>query len=141
MRILALLTMVFPFCAVDAQNLDPAMLVGRWSGSGTFFDAELQKRVGTLPFALQIAPDNSGTGQVGSATLQDVHVNPTRPYIEVRARLAHPVAADPALAKERLVLVVTALSDSTIDAEFHLKSSVIYDLTMREGRVLLTRVR
>jgi ketosteroid isomerase-like protein len=77
---------------------------------------------------------------VGAAELQDVHVKPMRDYIEVRARLARPVAADPALAKERLVLVVTALSDSTIEAEFHLKTNFVFDLRMRDGRVVLTRV-
>jgi hypothetical protein len=135
-----LLTIVVPFSTVGAQNLDPGKLVGGWSGTGTFFNAELQKKVGALPFVFHIAPDRSGTGRVGAAELQDVHVKPTRDYIEVRARLTRPVAADPALAKERLVLVVTALSDSTIEAEFHLKTNFVFDMRMRDGRVVLTRV-
>ena len=72
--------------------------------------------------------------------MQDVRVVPTRDYIEVRARLARPVTADPAVAKDRLVIVITALSDSTVEAEFHLKTNFVYDLRMREGHVVLTRI-
>lgn len=131
---------VVPLCAVDAQTRDASKLVGRWSGNGTFYSAELQRKVDSLPFVLTIEPDRSGSGQVGVAVLQDVRVKPTRDYIEVRAKLARPVAADPALAKDRLVLVVTALSDTTVEAEFHLKTNFIYDLRMREGRVRLSRI-
>lgn len=136
---LALLVMCVPFGAVAAQSADPSKLVGRWSGSGTFFSAELQKKVDSLPFVLHIEPDGSGTGRIGEAELRDVRVKPTRDYIEVRAKLARPVASDPALAKDRLVLVVTAVGDSTVEAEFHLKTNFVYDLRMREGRVVLTR--
>ena len=137
---LSLLAMVLPIGAAGAQTRDPAKLVGRWSGQGMFFNAELQKKVDSLPFVIEIGPDRSGSGQVGAATLQDVRVKPTRDYIEVRAKLARPVAADPALAKDRLVLVVTSLSDTTVEAEFHLKTNFVYDLNMREGRVVLTRI-
>ena len=135
----SLLTILVPFWATDAQNLDPRKLTGRWSGNGTFFDTELQKRVGAVPFAFEIAADRSGTGHAGAAEMQDVHVKPAGNYIEVKARLTRPVAADPKLEKDRLVLVVTAVSDSTVEAEFHLKSNFVYDLRMREGRVVLTR--
>ena len=135
-----LLVAVVPACAVDAQTRDPGKLVGRWSGTGTFFNAKLQEKVGSLPFVLQVEPGRSGTGSVGEAALQDVRVIPTRHYIEVRAKLARPVASDPSVAKDRLVLVVTTLTDSTVEAEFHLKTNFVYDLRMREGRVVLTRV-
>ena len=135
-----LMLVVLPGCALNAQTRDDSKLVGRWSGTGTFFNAELQKKVGSLPFVLQVEPDRSGTGRVNGVALQDVRVVPTRHYIEVRARLARPVAADPAVAKDRLVMVVTALSDSTVEAEFHLKTNFVYDLRMREGHVVLTRI-
>ena len=138
--VLSLLAILVPFCAVGAQARDASKLVGRWWGSGTFFNADLQKTVDSLPFMLEIEPHRAGSGQVGAASLQDVRVKPTRDYIEVSAKLSRPVAADPALAKDRLVLVVTALNDSTAEAEFHLKSNFIYDLKMREGRVVLTRI-
>ena len=136
--LLALATM-FPACS-RSQALDPARLVGRWSGSGSFSSGDLQKKVGSLPFVAEFTPDRSGTGRVGQATLQDVRMTPTRDQIEVRATLVGSVGADPALAKNRLVLLVTRLDESTLQAEFHLKSNFTFDPGMREGRVVLTRV-
>jgi hypothetical protein len=137
--LLGLLASVVPFCAGRAQALDPGKLVGRWTGRGVFFSAELRKKVDSLPFVLEIERDRTGTGRVGDVSLQDVRVMRTRRYIEVRARLARPVSADPSLAKDRLVLVFTALDDNTASGEFHLKTNFVYDIRMREGRVLLAR--
>ena len=137
--VITALAVVVPFCVVGAQTIDSSKLVGRWSGTGTFFSAELRQKVDSVPFVLHIEPDRSGTGRVAGVALQDVQMKRTRHYIEVRARLERPIASDPALAKDRLVLVVTALNDSTAEAEFHLKSNFIYDLRMREGRVTLAR--
>lgn len=135
----ALLAVVVPFRATSAQAIDSSKLVGRWSGTGTFFSAELRQKVDSIPFVLQIGPDRSGTGHVAGVALRDVEMKQTRHYVEVWAKLARPIASDPELAKDRLVLVVTALTDSTAQAEFHLKSNFIYDLRMREGRVTLAR--
>ena len=123
-----------------AQALDPARVVGRWSGNGSFFDADLQRKIGSIPFVIELSTERSGTGRVGQATLSDVRVKPKRREIELRAKLASPVASDPAVAKERLVLIITAVSDSTIEAEFHLKSNFVYDPRLRQGRVTLARV-
>jgi hypothetical protein len=123
------------------QAIDPAKLVGRWSGSGSFFSADLQKRVGSLPFVTEFKPDRSGSGSVGQATLQDVRIKPTRDHIEVKAKLVGSIGADPALAKDHLILLVTMRNDSTLQGEFHLKSNEMFDSRMREGRVVLTRIR
>ena len=124
----------------ESQTLDPARLVGRWSGTGSFFDAELRQRVGAVPLAVELASDRTGTGRIGQAAMNDVQVKPTRNYIEVRAKLAGAVAPDRQLGKDRLVIVITAVTDSTIEAEFHLKSNFVFDPAMREGRVTLTRL-
>ena len=134
-----LLAALIPASSVAAQSPDPSKLVGHWTGHGTFFDARLRQRVDSIPFVLHIEPDGSGAGAIGEATLQGARVERNRDYINVKARLSRPVAADPALAKEWMVLVVTALTDTTVQAEFHLKSNSIYDLRMREGRVVLVR--
>ena len=139
--VITAVAVVIPFCVVGAQTIDPSKLVGRWSGTGTFFSTELRQKVDSVPFVLHIEPDRSGTGRVAGVALQDVQMKRTRHHIEVRARLERPIASDPALAKDRLVLVVTALNDSTAEAEFHLKTNFIYDLKMREGRVTLARAQ
>lgn len=125
----------------QAQAPDPVKIVGHWSGSGVLFEKALANRVGPLTVAVTIAEDQTGSGHMSSAALTVTRVRALRDRIEVRADLSGAPVSDPALAKRRLVLVVTSATDSTLMAEFHLKSNYLYDPTMREGRVLLTRVR
>jgi hypothetical protein len=135
-------TTLFP-ARTTSQALAPSGLVGRWTGSGTFFNRDFHTKVGPVPFVAEFATASAGTGRVGEAILQDVRVvRSTRDYVEVRAKLSGFIGQDPALAKkDRLVLVITKLDATTIQAEFHLKSNFTFDPRMREGRVTLTRVR
>jgi hypothetical protein len=124
----------------ETQARVPARLVGRWTGTGTFFDRDLHANVGPISFVAEFESDSTGTGRVGQATLQGMRVvRTTQDYVEVRAKLSAFIGRDPALAKDRLVLVITKLDQTTIQAEFHLKSNFTYDPRMREGRVTLTR--
>jgi hypothetical protein len=141
MLVTTVLAVVVPFCMAAAQRVDPNKLVGRWSGAGTFFNAELRQKVDSVPFVLQIEPDRTGTGHVAGIALRDIAMKQNGRYVEVRARLARPIASDPALDKDRLVLVFTTVSDTAAEAEFHLKTNFVYDLKMREGRVTLARAR
>jgi hypothetical protein len=124
-----------------AQALDAGKLVGRWTGEGVFFKADLNALVDSLPFVVQFETGRPPSGRVGGATFQDARITTTRSRIEIAAKLNGLVAEAPALAKDHLVLLVTAITDTSIQAEFHLKSALPYDPRMREGRVLLTRVR
>lgn len=136
----SLLALVIPVWTADAQRPDPGKLIGRWSGTGTFFSADLRKKVDSIPFELEIGSDRSGKGRLGGVALSEMLVKPNRNYVEIRGRLARPISSDPVLAKDRLVLVITGLGDSTMNTEFHLKTNFAYDLTMREGRVVLARI-
>ena len=136
----SLLALVIPVWTADAQRPDPGKLIGRWSGTGTFFSADLRKKVDSIPFELEIGSDRLGKGRLGGVALSEVLVKPNRNYVEIRGRLARPISSDPVLAKDRLVLVITGLGDSTMNTEFHLKTNFVYDVTMREGRVVLARI-
>ncbi len=139
--VVLLLVVAAPFPRDSAaQSLDPARLVGRWSGTGGFFSADMQRKAGSLAFLLDLKADGTGTGRLGEATLQITGVKAARDRIEVRAKLAGAPGPDPALAKNHLVLVVTAVDSSRVQAEFHLKSNFIFDPQMREGHVVLTRL-
>ena len=52
--LLAFMTL-FPACTMS-QALAPSGLVGRWAGSGTFFNRDLHAKVGPLPFKGQVGP-------------------------------------------------------------------------------------
>jgi len=134
-------TTLFPACTTS-QAVAPSGLVGHWAGSGTFFNRDLHAKVGPVPFVAEFTTEGAGTGSVGQAMLQDARVvRATRDYVEVRAKLSGFIGQDPALAKDRLILVITKLDATTIQAEFHLKSNFIFDPRMGEGRVTLTRER
>lgn len=124
-----------------SQSVDASKLTGRWSGTGTFFKADLRERLGAVPFFAEFKADRSGTGRVGGATMEKVRVKPSRAYVEVSATLTGAVSSDPALAKHQVVLLITAATDSTLDAEFHLKANAFLDPRMKEGRVTLRRVK
>jgi hypothetical protein len=134
-------TTLFP-ARTTSQALAPTGLVSRWTGSGSFFNRDLRAKVDPVPFVAEFTAKGAGTGRVGQAILQDARVvRSTRDYVEVRAKLSGFIGLDPALAKDRLVLVITKLEATTIQAEFHLKSNFTFDPRMREGRVTLTRDR
>ena len=64
--------------AATSQTLDAAKLTGRWSGTGTFFKAELREQLGSVDFSAEFKADHSGTGRVGGATMEGVRVKPSR---------------------------------------------------------------
>ena len=85
--LLAFMTL-FPACTTS-QALVPSGLVGRWAGSGTFFNRDLHAKVGPLPFVTEFTTEGAGTGRIGQVVLQDVRVvRPTQDYVEVRAKLS-----------------------------------------------------
>jgi hypothetical protein len=123
------------------ERQDPIQLSGHWVGTGTFFDKQLAMRVGAIPIAITFDDNNSGSGTIGVASLQGMQVRGRGKNVQVTARLTGPVHSDGALAKQHVVLIVTAISDSTMKAEFHLKSNGFFDPRMREGAMLLRRRR
>ena len=122
-----------------SQPPDLSRTSGNWSGVGQFFSAEVQKAVGPLPVTLQLADGRPVAGKVGEATMRDLQMKSSRDRIELTAKLSSRAAQ--ALDKDHVVLVVTAVTDSSIVAEFHLKSNGVFDPFMREGRVQLSRNR
>ncbi len=126
---------------VNAQSPDQRRIVGKWSGTGTFFNAELHQRVGALTFEASFDAKSSGAGRIGAARLEQVRVESRQDHIEIKAKLAGTVANDPRLEKDHVVFVITSVSDSTMQGEFHLKSNGVFDPRMREGRMTLRRVQ
>lgn len=127
--------------SADAQTLDQARLAGRWSGSGVFFNAALQREFGAIPIVLECADDFVVSGRVGLSALQKPRLRKTRGVLEITGELDGVIVAKPELRKDHFILLITTQSDSVMVAEFHLKSNGWFDPRMREGRVVLTRAR
>lgn len=69
-RAFALPVLVLGSVELSAKKVNPAQVVGHWSGQGTFLDFAFQRQHGTLPFDLVISPDHRLSGSVGGATIQ-----------------------------------------------------------------------
>ena len=124
---------------IHSQALDPATLSGRWSGTGTFFKADLAEKLGPIPITLEFKSGELIAGTVGEARLGRVRATSARRLIQVSTRLTGRVSPAPELDKDYFVLLIIGVSDSSLKAEFHLKSNGIFDPRVREGRVTLTR--
>jgi len=125
--------------ATRAQALDPSTLTGRWSGTGAFFKADLAEKLGPIPITLEFKSGELIAGTVGDARLGRVRATSARRLIQISTKLTGRVSPAPELDKDYFVLLITAVSDSSLKAEFHLKSNGIFDARVREGRVTLTR--
>lgn len=118
-----------------SQPARRAPIEGRWVGTGSFFDAQWDAAVGALPCSLSVFADGTGGGRIGPAAFDLLRTGDQG----MIGKLSGPVA--PQLAsKEYVVFVVTAVTDSTLEGEFHLKSNRYYDLRMREGKLSLRRI-
>jgi hypothetical protein len=124
-----------------AQDLAPSRLAGHWTGVGRFYDVELKKRLGPLPFDLVISPDLTLSGTAGGATIQPSKGERHGKQVDFKALLSGELRPGTDLKKDHLVLLVTRVDDAEASADFHLKSNFTFDFTMRPGAVELKRTR
>jgi hypothetical protein len=134
-RIFALVALVTGSAALSAKKVDPALVVGHWSGQGTFRDLAFQRQHGTLPFNLVIGPDHRLSGTVGGATIQPCLMKKGGSRLAFHALLSGQVRPENAFRKNRLALLITQTQEGWFKADFQLKSSAAFDPSMRQGWV------
>lgn len=122
-----------------AQKLAPESASGRWSGTGTFFKSDLAEKTGPIPIVLDIRSGKLVSGTVGAATMAGAPVNSGRSLLQIGAGLTGVVGPAPELAKDHVTFLITAITDTTLKGEFHLKSNRMFDARVREGRFVLKR--
>lgn len=125
--------------ALGAQGLDTSRLSGRWAGDGSFMNLKFRAKHGPLPFDLTIGPDHILTGTVGGAVIQPCPLVRQGAQLDYAARLTGAVLADRTFRKDHLLLMITKTQPGRLEAGFQLKSGFGFDLTMRPGRLVLTR--
>jgi len=67
--LIALAMLAAPLAA-RAEGLDAAKLARHWTGQGRFYNADFQRRHGSIPFDLSVSPDLGLSGSVGGAAIQ-----------------------------------------------------------------------
>jgi hypothetical protein len=138
-RILLTLTALVLTAPVSAQKLSSEKLDGRWTGSAAFFKPDLAEKIGELTVELEFKSGELVAGTVGSARVARAKVAASRSILQLTSKLTGRIGSVAELDKEYFILLVTAVSDSNIKAEFHLKSNRAFDPKVREGWVILRR--
>ncbi len=144
-----LLTVMVLSCtgqAADKEGVvaaNPA-LIGTWTGEGRFLDAALDKDLGKVPLEVEINSDSTVAVGIGDARLTQTSIKKAGYGFEIHGILDSRIRKNKAEKKDHLILLlVTPVKDKDgvlmSDANFHLKSNYVFDLTMRVGGVMLKK--
>jgi hypothetical protein len=125
----------------ESDVVDP-VIHGEWTGQGRFYDRDLNAEYGKFPLAIEVHPDNTVTGTVGGAKLADGVIKSRRDDFLIEAKLTGEVLESGSLPdenKDSLVLIVSPPDGDKADGDFHLKTNLTFDFSMRAGEMTLTR--
>lgn len=114
-------------------------LSGRWTGPGRFLNVRFQKTFGAVTFDLAISDDLILTGTVGGARILPCKPTARNGRQDYKAELEGVIRPEDAFRKRRLVLLVTHIEGSSLEADFHLKTNFLLDWSMRVGQLKATR--
>jgi len=128
------------------ENLvtDNPFLLGKWTGEGKFFDADLNKEVGLVKIEIEIGEHNIIQGKIGEALLINTSIAEAKYGFAIKGELDSEFkkGIEP---KKKFLLILLVLPEegrsdvATSDANFHLKSNYTFDFTMRVGGVMLKK--
>lgn len=126
--------------AVFGADPDAALLPGKWTGTGRYYETSLQRQSEAPRFDLDIAPDLTVSGTVGQARLVPARPRAIGERIDYYLELEGSVASDQKVrGKDHLVILVTRLTAESLEADFHLKSGFSFDFTMHPGELQAVR--
>lgn len=123
-----------------AQAQDAALMPGRWSASGRFFEVKVHEKCGLIPFDLRIDGQRTLTGSIGRAKIAPATPKVSKNRTDYDATLDVQPCPEGENSKKSLVLLITETSPDTFRGDFHLKASFGFDFSMHPGRVEGQRV-
>ena len=127
----------------ESDDIDP-IIHGTWAGEGRFYDRDLNAEYGTFAVAFEVHPDGTVRGTVGRARLTDGVIKSRPEDFLVEATLTGAVFEDGSLPdehKDRVVFILEPPEGAAADTrgDFHLKTNLTFDVSMRAGALTLTR--
>jgi hypothetical protein len=125
----------------ESDTVDP-VIHGKWAGQAKFYDRELNEEYGEYSMTIEIHPDNSVSGTVGSAGLEDGVIKSRPNDFLIEANLIGDVmdsGSIPGESKDSLVLIINAPDNGSAAGDFHLKTNLFLDFSMRAGELNLSR--
>ena len=145
-RIIVILLLTLPLLAAcahleESDEVDP-IVHGIWIGKGRFYDQHLDAEYGKVRVEIEIHPDNSVSGTVGGAFLERGAIKSRPNDFLIEAELIGKVfdaGSLPGEKKDTVVFILKPPGDAGTDGDFHLKTNVVFDFTMRAGELKLAR--
>ena len=125
----------------ESDEVDPS-IHGTWAGEGRFYDRDLKAEYGTVALTLEIHPDNSVRGSMGGATLVEGVIKSRPGDFLIEGALTGQVfdaGSFPEEEKDNLVIILKPPESETTTGDFHLKTNLAFDFSMRAGAVTLSR--
>jgi len=118
--------------------LDP-VLTGYWTGEAQFINVDLNAELGKVPIKISISEENTIRGSFGEAKLSNGTMTLEDGRFDLVAHLDGMINSEFGLYKRFVVIFGTIPVGNDINAEFHLKSNLFFDFSMRQGGVDLVK--
>ena len=143
--VLLLTVPLFMACAhlKESDDVDP-IVHGTWVGKGRFYDRSVNGEYGKFEVTMEIHPDNTVSGSVGGASLADGVIKSRPGDFLIEAELIGQVfdtGSLPGEKKDTVVFILKPPGDAGTDGDFHLKTNLLFDFSMRAGALDLSRKR
>ena len=146
MKKMVLLVLAIPmlFGCTHLKESDTVNTVihGKWEGQAKFYDQALNEEYGKYAMTIEIHPDNSVSGKIGNAILEDGVIKSRPRDFLIEGKLTGNVLETGSLPeenKDRFVLILGSPEDGSSAGDFHLKTNLFFDFSMRAGAVDLSR--
>ena len=125
----------------ESDTVD-TIIHGKWEGEAKFYDRDLNEEYGKYAMTIQIHPDNSVSGKVGSASIEDGVIKSRPNDFLIEGKLIGNVLETGSLPEENkdsLVLIIQPPDNGSAEGDFHLKTNLFFDFAMRAGEMKLSR--
>ena len=149
-RFLAIFLIVLMFSCVQDNSspkeiLDASpFLIGKWEGTGGFFDKDLNNIMGEVSIKINITSPEHITVAIGEARLKEIEMHKTNYGIELKGLLDKNIKDSIDLNKDHVIFLLVFQGENledlkVIDANFHVKTNYFFDFSMRVGGVMLKK--
>ena len=115
--------------------------IGRWEGQGYFYNVDFGIEHGTVEFELKIDEDFNVSGTIGSAQISgaEMTVDTWNGGYKIEATIEGKIFPGKAFDKKYVVFLLKTPQGRNIQGDFHVKSNLIFDFTMRPGAISLQK--
>ena len=115
--------------------------IGRWEGQGNFYNVNFSIEHGSVEIDLRIDDALNISGSVGSAQISgaELTVDDWNDGYKIEAKVEGRMFPGKSFEKDYVVFLLKEPEGGVIQGDFHVKSNLIFDFTMRPGAISLRK--